>query len=262
MIFHSNPHPALLYGRASEKVAKQTGNGAGILIWLHYSNLSQSDAPAVLSQNDKSDKPPKEKSLSHIDNNKPQKKQRCHRMTTMNRRENSLGCYHRMIKPQRTDLLSDSDKKSPHDTRKEAGRGNKKVLSQNDKTFPEPKHNTQAEIAKAANTLARLKNRYHTLITINRQRQAKRCCHTMTKATSRQSGAEILIWVHVTNLSQAKAGEKVGKSKVSAKPLSICDNDSLGGARRLAPVRRWQICHHLKKRAEPASAILMLPPRL
>ena len=35
---------------------------------------------------------------------------------------------------------------------KETGRGNKKVLSQNDKTFSEPKHNTQAEIAKAANT--------------------------------------------------------------------------------------------------------------
>lgn len=35
---------------------------------------------------------------------------------------------------------------------KETGRGNKKVLSQNDKTFEYPKHNTQAAIAKAANT--------------------------------------------------------------------------------------------------------------
>ena len=40
------------------------------------------------------------------------------------------------------------------DTRKETGRGNKTLLSQNDKSDNplEPKHNTQAEIAKAANT--------------------------------------------------------------------------------------------------------------
>ena len=35
---------------------------------------------------------------------------------------------------------------------KETGRGNKKVLSQIDKTFEEPKHDTRATIAKAANT--------------------------------------------------------------------------------------------------------------